>query len=409
MLSVFLLLPFIHTTVSLSCDDFMIETSVDTIDNIWKLRGLINSLHRECGRKSRAVVIFDEAIPAEYRFEASHWYGVTLRYPEIDARDRTIIKVPLGLRFGTIAGKLDYRETFVPVSQGDPPNCNLIIIPQVPPTQSHDEVVLNPKPRDNRTSIALITMTKSPSSSKTMYDLPFIRTMLPSLKGSITQSDLEHFSFHIYLGYDHDDHIYDSEQHRGQLLEYLTQETADVITVHLVRLPRVAWWSYLFNTLAFHAYSQGHDYFYQINDDILLSRRKGTPSNSSWAKDFTEQLTRQGNIGVIGPHEPFNRCALYTNAFVHRTHFEIFQGLFYAMDMRDWHTDPWLKEVYITYQTNFSSCRRDFEIRNTVNHDSSSSIKEVRYVPCTGQHILNRYQEALARGLETLEEYLTSS
>lgn len=62
-----------------------------------------------------------------------------------------------------------------------------------------------------------------------------------------------------------------------------------------------------------HAYDDGCDYFYQINDDSIINTR-------GWAETFTRTLRNNPlgkNVGVTGPADTTNGRIL-THAFVHR-------------------------------------------------------------------------------------------
>lgn len=61
------------------------------------------------------------------------------------------------------------------------------------------------------------------------------------------------------------------------------------------------------------AFQDGCDYFYQINDDSLIT-------TSKWAETFTEILRNNPlgeNVGVTGPTDT-NNPRILTHAFVHR-------------------------------------------------------------------------------------------
>eukprot|EP00440_Ansanella_granifera_P021582 gb/GFBE01023425.1/.p1 GENE.gb/GFBE01023425.1/~~gb/GFBE01023425.1/.p1 ORF type:complete len:121 (+),score=23.46 gb/GFBE01023425.1/:1-363(+) len=81
-------------------------------------------------------------------------------------------------------------------------------------------------------------------------------------------------------------------------------------------------------------------YFYQLGEDIKLV----TPS---WAGLFTEQLKKQGQLGIVGGREVnfqkttgFLACVM-----VSKTHMRIF-GTFYPTIMHNWWSDDWMMKSY---------------------------------------------------------------
>lgn len=88
-----------------------------------------------------------------------------------------------------------------------------------------------------------------------------------------------------------------------------------------------------------------YDYFFQANDDILF--------RVPWTEKFIETLQSNDNIGVVGGIEQNNYNwrirrklkPIIENAFVHRTHYNIFKTL-YSKEITNWHSDTWITNVY---------------------------------------------------------------
>lgn len=79
-----------------------------------------------------------------------------------------------------------------------------------------------------------------------------------------------------------------------------------------------------------------NEYFLQVNDDVEILC-------NGWLGKFIVKLREHYNLGVVGPIDP-NRN-LMTQAFVHRTHFEIFEPM-YPVVFKNWYMDDWLQLVY---------------------------------------------------------------
>ena len=92
--------------------------------------------------------------------------------------------------------------------------------------------------------------------------------------------------------------------------------------------------------LMLEGYVDGFDYFYQVNDDTIIE----TPN---WPTVFIDTLLTNptvSNLGVTGPLDT-NNDKIFTHAFVHRTHFEVFGHLF-PPSFKNWWSDDWISTVY---------------------------------------------------------------
>jgi len=183
---------------------------------------------------------------------------------------------------------------------------------------------------------------------------PFITYLLPSfLKYK------EDYEYTFFIGYDDTDEFY--TKHINNLPDMCPD-----INIKLVELSRCehkparAW-----NTLFKKAYDQGYNYFYQIGDDIVIE--------SSWTNLFVSLLKKNKNIGVIGAcHLDNYRLRINSgipvvieNAFVHRTHYQIF-GTFFDARIDNWYCDDWITEVY---KPGYSIHLDDLFVKNMVIDD----------------------------------------
>jgi hypothetical protein len=104
------------------------------------------------------------------------------------------------------------------------------------------------------------------------------------------------------------------------------------------------------------AYMDSYDYFYQVNDDTQIV----TPN---WPVKLIDTLANNPtipNFGVTGPIDT-NNDKIFTHAFVHRTHIEVF-GHMFPTSFRNWWSDDWISTVYGSEHT----FRTDAEIKHNV-------------------------------------------
>ena len=81
-----------------------------------------------------------------------------------------------------------------------------------------------------------------------------------------------------------------------------------------------------------------YEYLWQVNDDVHIK-------TDNWVKKSIEGLP-EDNVGMVGPrdHEDYVP-RLVTQAFVHRTHMQIFDPM-YPFVFPNWYMDDWLWFVY---------------------------------------------------------------
>lgn len=164
---------------------------------------------------------------------------------------------------------------------------------------------------------------------KTYEECYFANTAWPSLVNTLSP---EH-DYTIYIGIDEDDEFFKKHVDRfpGQIVWLQNCQGA----------PAHAW-----NQLFERAFHDGHDYFFQMADDVELE-------TTDWTRDYIETLQANNNLGVVGPchlenligRNSMGKPFVLENAFVHRRHYEIF-GTFYDTNIRNWYCDDWITRIY---------------------------------------------------------------
>jgi len=153
----------------------------------------------------------------------------------------------------------------------------------------------------------------------------------------------EEFSFVFYIGFDEGDPFYDSEYNMRQMslaFNVLSLKYPGVhfqIFRHRETKGKPVW---VWNELANIAYHDGCDYLFQVNDDMRFL-------TADWAPYLVAQLRESPimpNFGVTGPRDI--RRNLLTQAFVHRTHLELFKGYMFPRSFFNWYMDDWVQNVY---------------------------------------------------------------
>jgi len=142
-----------------------------------------------------------------------------------------------------------------------------------------------------------------------------------------------HQTYQVYIGVDDDDEFF--------LRNKAGLEAVGKVIVVSGCQHAPAW---VWNRLARVAYEDGHEYLFQIGDDIVIE-------TSGWTSKFIEKLKYHKNRGVVGPKNPVNFALrvggtqVIENAFVHRSHYGLFNTFFHP-SIRNWHCDEWLTQIY---------------------------------------------------------------
>ena len=218
-------------------------------------------------------------------------------------------------------------------------------------------------------------------------------TLLPSLLCSLDC----HFRYVFVLGYDEGDAFFDSSTHKQQVERWFDAQIAHplrrrgiFISLHAVGvLNPLKRPGPVFTAIAQAAYTLGAEYFYRVNDDSEFLGR--------WPALYVQQLQRLSPpYGVIGPSAFESKNRILTHDFVHRTHLDIFHGVYYPPEFTDWYMDDWISSVYGPERT-FLSQR--------VGIDHHNRYRERVYAVNRQNHLL--LAPLIQRGQEQIAQWMT--
>lgn len=178
----------------------------------------------------------------------------------------------------------------------------------------------------------LIPMCSRNETWEQLSDCYFSRCFEPSFERTKSSA----YKYQIYAGIDDDDAFF--LKHESEL----KSKGIKVLRVSGCQHAPAQVWNHLFEV----ALKDGHEYFFQIGDDVIIQSRK-------WTERFIEVLQSHNNKGVVGPCHPFNfwmrkksgQDVVIENAFVHKTHYDIF-GSFFPKEIKNWYCDNWITQVY---------------------------------------------------------------
>lgn len=212
-------------------------------------------------------------------------------------------------------------------------------------------VPVTSRSRQTKTSVAA----RSASAiSTTMKTSAVVTKLFSSVVETLADSHDVGFDVAFYIGYDASDLVWDTDTARHELptvlkskvmatyaspqKKNLTHVGMSVKMVHCYGGTMVS----ASNCAISHAYEDGAEYWYRVNDDTVLGSK-------DWIRDFNTALLSfdPPNVGVVGPLDNQNDRIL-TYDYVHRTHWEIFHFQ-YPPFLRNWYCDDWITYVYGAY------------------------------------------------------------
>lgn len=200
----------------------------------------------------------------------------------------------------------------------------------------------------------LIPVCSRNSSFQTLNETPIFKIFYPHF----LKTKEEKYNYKIFVGVDDNDEFY--LKNISELEKYFEV----VILKDCNHKPAKAW-----NILFEQAYKQGFEYFFQTGDDILIK-------SNHWTSEFISALKNVNNIGVVGPYEKFilhwrlekKIPQVIENAFVHKTHYDIFKYFFHP-EIENQFCDDWISQVY----GSSALLSMSIEIEN--------AVRNVRYIP----------------------------
>jgi hypothetical protein len=256
-----------------------------------------------------------------------------------------------------------------------------------------------------------VPMTSKGTDMKEIVDSPFWTNLFDSFMKSIDWQS-NRYIFRFYLGFDKADEMYDTgdawsdfrEEFRHRAIYRMTEQMLDeeainkVLEHHLTL--KLMHFDHLngaptqvVSQLITTAYGDNFDYFYQVNDDTQII-------SPNWAPKLVEILATNplvANFGVTGPLDSHNE-KIFTHAFVHRTHIEIF-GHMFPTYFKNWWSDDWISTVYGSEHTFVS---HDVTINHNVGAQKTGG--QTRYeVDNTAQLVLD---EELRKGHAQVDDWL---
>lgn len=277
--------------------------------------------------------------------------------------------------------------------------------------------------RDNPI-VALITPVTSRGTEPTMLgDLPLLRALLPSLYATRSAG----FDYKVYLIVNEHDKVF-GNSNLVRLIFSMAKETwkdfflqeslgdvdYEVVIVPDSMTPKHAL-SGLFNHGTLRAYHDNCDYFYLVNDDLLLI-------SPGWTELFTQSLLSSPmlpGLGVAGGVDVSDSITPQIEfPFFHRTHVNIFHWCgANPWTFSNWWEDNWLTDVYIPFNAVFYESRVLLSnyvgldrspVSNSVSSDAFLSIGTLdpRYEVVEGRRTPDFYRAEVERGRDLIVSYL---
>ncbi|KAJ3149648.1 hypothetical protein HDU89_003701 [Geranomyces variabilis] len=234
-------------------------------------------------------------------------------------------------------------------------------------------------------SIGMLTLTTH-DIGQWEDSVPLTR-FIPSIFETITDAEFEKYQYTVYIGFDEGDRFFDDKEILPKIQSHLSVLAGNkAIAFRYIRMPfSKGWVTFLWNALFALAMRDGADYFMQVNDDLALT-------SPEWSSKFIDILSAHSGVGVTGPYEASRKGGMVSQAFVGRTHYQIF-GRLYPSNLKDYFSDDWLSEVYAPDYYYVSNV--------TMSHHTVP----IRYTACGDDR--PRFEVLLARGRALFNDWIT--
>jgi hypothetical protein len=219
--------------------------------------------------------------------------------------------------------KLGVNDVAPRIWRGEPGSCNLKHIRRsrsFPPSRPiHDE----------ETICFAVPFRNSYRSGGGAFDRSsFVQKTVPGIRSTTSQATRIRF----YIGYEESDPLFKIPFLRHVFSEALLQTIQAGDDFILVQFPHAQQdLVYIWNSLFLLAYDDGCQWLQHITDDVDFVNTPGV--GMEWDVKFKHLLefgTRYKYVGSIGRNLTGLATDVNTMPMVHRTHFEIMQGLFYS-------------------------------------------------------------------------------
>ena len=188
-------------------------------------------------------------------------------------------------------------------------------------------------------NIALLISSKSYDFYQDDTDYIFLNECLQSFLVNLSLKN----EINIYIGYDEEDEYF--TKNIDKIITNLKKIIKDNYCENLVRYlvfnfkntenpTSCVIWNKLFKK----AYDNKNDYFFQIDDDIIINM-------PNWDDMFISRLKENDNLGLTGLNHGKD---IITYSFVSRKHYNFFEKLFNEKFKNNGY-DEWINQVYGSY------------------------------------------------------------
>lgn len=186
-----------------------------------------------------------------------------------------------------------------------------------------------------QTIAVVVCLTAKNTKQMPLAEMAIAQLLVPSFGRTVEVSTYEYV---LYVGVDDDDPVWTLPQSVSFLSSIGTAAGAERVVIKRFRnranhIPM--------NEILKVAYDDGCHYFVRVNDDTEFVTAGWTTLGIKALAAFDPP-----NVGVVGPTCHEGNAAILTHDMTHRTHLDIFDGVYYADEFDNWWLDDWISRVY---------------------------------------------------------------
>lgn len=311
----------------------------------------------------------------------------------------------------------DRKEGAAQADSPNPKQTGADFDPVLPGTKPVLSILLTPQPCSQPTDVprplvaVIVPATSLGVRSDHLASLPLMRSLLPSLYRTMSSG----FRYRVYLTINAGDALYSDKvatdamfrsayEHwgnDGDLVEHRVVIVPDSV------VPKRAL-SALFNIPTLVAHADGAQFFYIVNDDLMLT-------SLGWTELFAAKLLENPvfpGLGVAGGVDTSDVITPQIEfPFFHRTHVDIFRWCgANPWTFRNWWEDNWVHDVYLPFSSVFYVDA--VTVRNYAGLDKpaeGSGSADPRYEVIEGRHTPPFYRTEVEQARRTVLRFIERS
>ncbi len=287
----------------------------------------------------------------------------------------------------------------------------VIQIPNIDPNDGSTMKDLFTLDKDTSKDVCLILVTSGKEKTREMRSHDLFKVFLRSFIETLSVADMKTFTFQIFVGIKERDPFFDDPNNIDELQRLFSKiESKLSVLFHIIFALDSESESnnfHILSGLANMGYWKGCEYFYQVDDTLMMIHKK-------WTHRLIQTLESNSllsNLGVVFPSH-MKDPTLRAHPFFHRTHLDLF-GTLFPPSLKGMMKNEWMNLMYWSLNSNFSASHVlvDSLVPSFDSKDDSSSFFDLntelkRSCSSIADHLSNSHPDIFALLSERSEDVI---